>query len=404
MDPVASLSRTSAYALVPMEEALRVVMREVQAVRAVRVPVAEGLGRVVAEVVVAGRDVPPFRASCKDGYAVRFEGGRDGDLLKVGGVFVAGGGEERGGERDLGVGECAYVTTGGLVPAGADCVVMVEDTASAGDGIVCVLKWPKGVGVDVRDVGCDVAVGESLLDVGEVIGAAEVGILAGCGVAEVVVYDRVVIGVVSTGDELVDVAEASDALSSGMIVDSNRPMLLAAIREALPFCAPLDLGIVKDEYGAVRDAIADAFTKCHIVLTSGGVSMGNRDLIKPVLEELATVHFGRVIMKPGKPLTFATVPGANRCAIGLPGNPVSAFVCFHLAVAAAARRMAGWTPEAALGSRIDVTLEHDIRLDPQRPEYHRATLQVRPRSPHFVSRAYVSLFRFSCTTPRSGKS
>jgi gephyrin len=165
--------------------------------------------------------------------------------------------------------------------------------------------------------------------------------------------------------------------TSGKIIDSNRPMLLAAIDEALPFCIAIDLGIVKDEYEAVFSAIKDAAASCDILITSGGVSMGSRDFVKPVLAEMATIHFGRVCMKPGKPLTFATFrDDQSCCAIGLPGNPVSAFVCFHLVVAAAAKVLGGWSRDRALGTIVDVLVDHDFKLDPERPEYHRVSLRV----------------------------
>jgi gephyrin len=162
--------------------------------------------------------------------------------------------------------------------------------------------------------------------------------------------------------------------AGGRIVDSNRPMLLAAVAESLPWCAGVDLGIVRDEYAALKAAMEGALERCDVVITSGGVSMGSRDVVKPVLEEIATVHFGRVCMKPGKPLTYATARGRNSCVIGLPGNPVSAFVCFHLAVAAAAKTLAGWPEREALGTVVRARLDREVRLDPARPEYHRVNL------------------------------
>jgi gephyrin len=266
-------------------------------------------------------------------------------------------------------------------------MVEVSEPVPAGGGggggaAVTLREWVAGPGVDVRAVGCDVAEGEVVLRRGDVVGAAEVGILIACGVRSVDVVRRVVVGVMSTGDEVVDAAAAAGgggALGAGgRIIDSNRPMLLAAVAETLPWCVGVDLGIVRDEHAAVKAAMEDALARCDVVLTSGGVSMGSRDVVKPVLAEVATVHFGRVCMKPGKPLTFATAAARNACAVGLPGNPVSAFVCFHLAVATAAKTLAGWPEEAALGTLVRATLAHDIALDPARPEYHRVNLRWTP--------------------------
>lgn len=256
---------------------------------------------------------------------------------------------------------------------------MVEYTERVDDDTIRVTKWPEKRGADIRPVGADVQKGEVVLTKGVRIAAAEVGILAGCGITRVEVVRRVVVGVFSSGDELVDVAEVEQVLEQGggempvgCVVDSNRPMLTACVREFLPFCEVIDLGVVRDTYEGVKAGILDAVEKCDVVVTSGGVSMGKRDVIKAVLEEIGTVHFGRVVMKPGKPLTFATV--GSKPVIGLPGNPVSAFVCFHLAVSRAVKTMAGWGKEAG-GELVEVRLGETLQCDEQRPEYHRAVIE-----------------------------
>jgi gephyrin len=376
--------RVSHYPLVSMEAALATVVSSLRAVPSETVPPGRALlRRVLAADVVSPRPLPPFRASVKDGYAVRAADGNHIPLSVLGEALAGGGG---GSGIVVGPGQCAYVTTGAPIPRGADAVVMVECSQrveDSGSGIEMVefTSWVAGPGVDVREVGSDVAEGETVLRKGDVIGSAELGILFGCGVRSVEVVRRVRIGVMSTGDEVVDVGEdwsgGEAGLPAGKIVDSNRPMLLAAVEESLPFCEGVDLGIVRDDYDAVKTAMTAAMENCDVLLTSGGVSMGSRDLVKPVLEEIATVHFGRVRMKPGKPLTYATIDGKNQCAVGLPGNPVSAFVCFHLAVAAAAKTLSGWPVDKALGTVVDVIVAHEFSLDRERPEYHRVTLSVR---------------------------
>lgn len=343
------------------------------------IPSSSSLHRILCADVSSPSPHPPFRASIKDGYAVSSSAPWSPDaVFTLVGSALAGGATPTlaSGQR-----ECVYITTGAPLPAGADAVVMVEQSRPcAGGAGVSFESWVSAPGADVRQVGSDIAQGEVVLPQGARVGAAELGLLVACGVAAVDVVRRVRVGVVSTGDEVVDAAEAArrgGVGKEGTVVDSNRPMLLAAVAEALPWCEAVDLGIVRDEYGEVKETLGRALEECDVVLTSGGVSMGSRDVVKPVLGEIGTVHFGRVCMKPGKPLTFATAETARgrSCVVGLPGNPVSAFVCFHLAVAAAARRLAGVDVERALGNVVEARLAHDFKLDKQRPEYHRVTLE-----------------------------
>lgn len=367
--------RHSPYRLTPVPEAIETILQTLEPVSSETIPVTQSLGRILTKDIKSLVNVPPYRASTRDGYAVVSNDGA-GEYPLVG-ESVAG-----AGKCDVVVkyGQVAYVATGGEVPEGADAVAMVEWSKDVGNGRVRFERWVKKTGDNVRDVGVDVGIGDVLVKEGECMGAVEIGLVAGCGVGTVEVRRRVKVGVMSTGDEVVDLNDVVDKdgqVEDGKIVDSNRPMLLALIDESLPQCKSVDLGIVRDDKTEVKRVLMDAFEKCDIVLTSGGVSMGNRDLIKPIVEETATMHFGRVLMKPGKPLTYATVPEKNTCFIGLPGNPVSSFVCFHLAVVTAARRLGGWSKEKAKGPQVKATLTHSIRLDPERPEYHRATLKVK---------------------------
>lgn len=365
---------SSPYPMIPMDDALRMIADKLSALDSEEVNTTESLHRILSDPVHSPIPHPSFRASVKDGYAITLPPPSSG-LLRVISESHAGGSSPPA----LQLGEAAYVTTGAPVPEGAHAVVMVERCSRDGD-LLSVEKWP-AVGTDIREIGTDVVKGQLLLPAGTTIGAAELGILIGSAVPRVKAVTKPVIGVLSTGDELLNADEVSSTLEKhdgmlpfGRVVDSNRPMLLASVEESLPFCKVIDLGIVSDEYDIVRESLRDAMNRCHVVITSGGVSMGKRDVIKPILEEIATVHFGRVIMKPGKPLTFATA-SATRCFVGLPGNPVSCFVCFHLAVAVAARRLAGFDDETVLGKPVEVYLGHDIRLDAERPEYHRASLK-----------------------------
>lgn len=170
-------------------------------------------------------------------------------------------------------------------------------------------------------------------------------------------------------------------LSPSQIRDSNRCMILAAAKSAAG-CTVVDLGIAPDSLEGLESLLDRAIAGAvDVLITSGGVSMGNRDLVKPLLEKRGTIHFGRVLMKPGKPLTFATIelaerPGRRMYVFGLPGNPVSSIVCFHLAVMPCLRKLAGWTDP--LPRRVHAVTTSDLKLDPERPEYHRVSLHWEP--------------------------
>jgi gephyrin len=208
----------------------------------------------------------------------------------------------------------------------------------------------------------------------------EVGLLASVGVREVEVYKRPVVGVLSTGDEIVE-HDREGALRLGEVRDTNRPGLIAAAREW--GYEVVDLGIASDQPGSLEEVLRDALRKVDLVITTGGVSMGELDLLKPTIERSlgGTIHFGRVAMKPGKPTTFATVPVKNndgervsKVIFSLPGNPASALVTFHLFVLPSLRQMSGIEPAGL--PRVPVILSHDFSLDKSRPEYHRAIVSV----------------------------
>ena len=282
-------------------------------------------------------------------------------------------------------GAVAYITTGAPVPPGADAVVMVEHSAPVegagereGGGPRAVrITEPASAGLDIRAVGSDIAEGEVVLRAGDRLGAAEVGLLATLGVDRVQVHPRPKVAVLSTGDEVVEPWETP---GQGQIRDANRPMLMTALEEA--GAEVLDLGIAGDSEAALGVALDRALDpSVDVLLTSGGVSMGDRDFVKGVLARHGEVHFGKVLMKPGKPLTFATIPreaadGAGDVppllVFGLPGNPVSSIVTFHLIVVPVLRKIGGWA-EPHL-RRVHATLAMDIKMDPVRPEYHRAVL------------------------------
>jgi molybdopterin molybdotransferase len=261
-------------------------------------------------------------------------------------------------------GTAVRIMTGGTLPHGADAVVMVEDVDEQ-NGHATLQRAPRA-GENVHPPGMDLERGQLVLSAGTVIGAAEIGLLATVGCTDVPVFRRPRLAVLATGDELV---EPHEAPPPGSVRDSNRFALMAAAEDA--GAEVVWQAHARDDEAALERSMHDALQTADVLLTSGGVSMGTRDLIKPILERMATVHFGRVSFKPGKPLTFATTR-EGRLAFGLPGFPVSSLITFEIFVRPALRKLGGATK--IYRPRVAVELEHDVRPDPYRPEYQRATV------------------------------
>lgn len=315
-------------------------------------------GRVLATDVCAPEAAPPFRSAAVDGYALRCADG-DGPRRVVAEI-VAG----RESTAPLGPGEAAWVTTGAPLPEAADAVVMVELTNRQGDELR--LSRAPHPGEGFHRVGESVAAGQVLVERGTIVGPAEVGILAASGVVTLVVHRRPIVAVLSTGDELV---EPDVPRRGAAIRDSNRYALMAAV--ATTGGVPVSLGIARDVAEQHEAKMREGLARADVLLTSGGVSMGNRDLIKEILESWGTVHVGRVRFKPGKPLTFATVDG--KLVFGLPGFPVSSLVTFEVFVRPALLRLMG--ARVVERPRVRVALAQPARPSPDRTEYQRAIVR-----------------------------
>ncbi|XP_078262449.1 gephyrin isoform X5 [Rhinoraja longicauda] len=355
----------------------------------------DGMGRVLAQDVFAKDNLPPFPASVKDGYAVRAADG-PGDRFIMG--------ESQAGDQTTFVyfymvlqptqtvmpGQVMRVTTGAPIPCGADAVVQVEDTElirESDDHDVLLIMGTEELevriltqarpGQDIRPIGHDIKRGECVLAKGTHMGPSEIGLLATVGVTEVEVHKFPVVAVMSTGNELLN---PEDELTPGKIRDSNRSTLLATIQEhGYP---TINLGIVGDNPDDLLNALNEGISRADIIITSGGVSMGEKDYLKQVLDiDLhAQIHFGRVFMKPGLPTTFATldIDGIRKIIFALPGNPVSAVVTCNLFVIPALRKMQGiLDPRPTI---IKARLSSDVKLDP-RPEYHRCILTWHHQEP-----------------------
>ncbi|XP_026085528.1 gephyrin isoform X3 [Carassius auratus] len=408
---VARRHRMSPFPLTSMDKAFITVLEMTPVLGTEIINYRDGMGRVLAQDVYAKDNLPPFPASVKDGYAVRAADG-PGDRFIIG--------ESQAGEQPtltVMPGQVMRVTTGAPIPCGADAVVQVEDTEllrESEDGTeeleVRILVQARP-GQDIRPIGHDIKRGECVLAKGTHMGPSEIGLLATVGVTEVEVQKFPVVAVMSTGNELLN---PEDDLHPGKIRDSNRSTLLATIQEhGYP---TINLGIVGDNPDDLLNALNEGISRADVIITSGGVSMGEKDYLKQVLDiDLhAQIHFGRVFMKPGLPTTFATLDtdGARKLIFALPGNftyrdtgatlletvplsdseasrlpvppppqgsnPVSAVVTCNLFVIPALRKMQGiLDPRPTI---IKARLSCDVKLDP-RPEYHRCILTWHHQEP-----------------------
>ncbi|KAI4096838.1 MAG: hypothetical protein LQ344_000637 [Seirophora lacunosa] len=380
--------RESPYPMVSVDEALELILDNAPQPRIIKVPVnGELVGHVLAEDVHAEEPVPAFRASIVDGYAMIV--GKDAPSSK--GTFpVASISHATPGEiLRLEKGQVARITTGAPLPLEATSVVMVEDSVirtvtenGKEEAEVEILTNAIKPGENVREIGSDVRAGEIILRKGEEITATggELGLLASVGKMEVSVYGKPVVGVLSTGDEIVP-HDRPGSLRLGEVRDTNRPTVMAAVR-GWGFDV-VDLGISSDSQTSLEASLRSAMRSASVIITTGGVSMGELDLLKPTIERSlgGTIHFGRVAMKPGKPTTFATVPfktntgeHETRLIFSLPGNPASAIVTSHLFVLPALRKTSGG---GLVGmERVVVSVEEDVACDPKRSEYHRVVIRA----------------------------
>ncbi len=394
----ASRTRKSEFPLVEMGAAVSTVLEQATKVaeqrsRKLRIELASGSalkGQVLADDVTSIVSHPPFRASIFDGYAVPCVDDSS-TLLRVRSSISAG---DKPVAHALSEGEAVWITTGAPVPPATHCVVKVEDTEHAADttmeGAFIRLKGPlPPAGDGIREPGSDITQGTTVLTAGTVLTAADMGVALAAGHSSLPVRPRVTVGVMSTGSELQDAAQCdahatgqAAGLQPGKIYDSNRAVLLQLVRDA--GCLPVDLGIVADSAADTTAALRRALASCDVVLTSGGVSMGDKDFVKLAAKELTTVHFGRLFMKPGKPTVFGVASSAagssdahSSLLFALPGNPVSTWVTFHLLVLPALKVLSGAAASSsAVPPVMSVTSLSALRLDRERPEYHRVMLHT----------------------------
>jgi molybdopterin molybdotransferase len=353
--------------MLPVSEAQTIVLRHARPLPPQEVPLGpSALGLVLAEDVASDLDMPPYDKAMMDGYAVRaadLPAGRG--ALQVVEEVTAG----QTPRRPVGPGEATRIMTGAPVPEGADAVVMVERTRPCDDGRVVVEDATVRPGQNIMSRGLEMRRGDVVLAAGARLRPQELGVLATVGRIAVRAHPAPRLAVLSTGDEVV---EAPEVPGPGQIRNGNGPMLLA--QAARGGAVPRSLGTARDRPDSLRPLVAEGL-RADVLVLSGGVSAGNLDLVPDILRELGVeAHFHKVEMKPGKPVFFGTREGT--LVFGLPGNPVSSFVCFELFVRPALRRLRGRAdPGPAL---VRLPLAEDFAYRTDRPTYYPARLEAGP--------------------------
>ncbi len=347
--------------LIDHHEAVRLVLENTTHLPVALMPLVDTQGLALAEDVLARFDSPPFDNSAVDGYAVRSADAEVGRIFKVVDEAPAG----RPAQKKVGEGEAVKIFTGGVIPEGADAVVMVENTSGWGEEFE--LRKAAGPGNNLRGAGEDVREGDLMLRAGTEIGAPEIALAATQGYGELSVYPRPRVVVLSTGTELVE--PGTRELAPGEIFDSNSFALLAQARET--GAEARRVAAASDDADVLRNAMEEALESADVVVTSGGVSVGEKDLVKSSLLNLGVEQvFWGIKLKPGKPVFFGARDDAR--FFGLPGNPVSAMVCFELFVRPALMKMMGL--KDARRPRIEVYFDEDVENKFGRMHAMRVTL------------------------------
>ena len=321
---------------ISLAEALGKIRERVRPVHACeRLPIRDCLGRVNNEAVQSPHNVPPLPNSAMDGYAIAIASLEQGAIAELDDIGTAYAGAPFAGS--CGPGQCVRIMTGALIPDGTDAVIMQEQAEQSDSGKVRI-DADHRVGENVRQAGEDVQQDEIVIDAGARLSPADLGVLASLGLGQLQVKRKPVVAFFSTGDELVSVGEP---LEPGKIHDSNRYSLHGSLSAMAVDI--VDLGVVRDDLDSMREVLSRASTQADLIISTGGVSVGEADFIKPALEELGTTEFWKIAIKPGRPLTFGQIDAS--IFMGLPGNPVAVMVTFSQFVVPAIHALAGANPQ-----------------------------------------------------------
>ena len=350
----------------PYEIALQKIIASVTPVTGTEVVlIPQALGRVLAADFIATMNVPPAANSAMDGYAVH-----SSDIPPTGTHELTLVGKSLAGKPYASTvprGSCVRILTGAVLPDGTDTVIMQENVVVTGDRVTLDARTVKGD--NVRPIGEDCKCGAVLLSAGSLLTPAALGVIASMGIAEIAVTRKLKIAVFMTGDEL---RTAGETLAPGQIYDSNRYTLHGMLTRI--GADILDLGIIRDDRQAIEQALLTAANSADAIITSGGVSVGDADLVREVVEKLGMINFWKVAMKPGRPLAFGKIN--NAWFFGLPGNPVSTMATFYLFVQPALQRLSGQTPTAPVTMKVPCT--SILKKRPGRLEYQRGILSRNP--------------------------
>ena len=337
--------------LVPVEEARERILSQIKPLQPLELPLQEAEGCVLAQDVVAGSDIPDFPSSAMDGFAVRSSDVAGAspaspvELRIVGRALIG-----QRPDATVGGGETVRIATGAPIPAGADAIVPIENCEVVTDVIRILAASPEGK--HVRPTGEDVRGGETLLPAGRRLGAPELGLLATAGFSHPLVPPRPRVVLLSTGDELIPPSQAPEY---GQVRDSNAYLLFGALREV--GAVPMMAGIVRDDADELKETVLSHLVQADAFVSSGGVSVGERDVVKAAFFKRGDLDFYRVAMQPGMPQGFGHIEG--KPFFGLPGNPVSVFVSFEIFIRPALRKMMGrrqlFRPEITARLEADVT-------------------------------------------------
>ena len=361
----------SAPGLLPFEQALQNMLSQITPVtETVNIAIEQAMNAVLAQDISSPLNVPNHDNSAMDGYAFALESFHQSKTLTLVGRSMAG--APYTGECKLG--ECVRIMTGAKMPSCCDSVEMQENVLTNDDDITFLNE--KQFGSHVRKAGEDIQLGQKVLAKGHKISAVDIGILASLGISEVCVYRKLTVALIATGDEL---KLPGQSLNSGDIYESNS-FVLRGMLEKLDV-EIIDFGVIKDDFDAIKAAFVSADNQADAVISSGGVSVGDADYTKTVLDDLGEIGFWKIAMKPGKPFAFGKLP--NSVFFGLPGNPVSALVTFHQLALVALTKMQNAQPLKRTILKVKCT--NDLRKSPGRMDFQRGILSVNELGENVVS-------------------
>ncbi|AKJ41995.1 molybdopterin molybdotransferase MoeA [Pragia fontium] len=352
---------STSSSLLTLNQALeKLLSQAVTVCQTEQIALTQAARRITAQAITSPINVPPFANSAMDGYAVRLSDVTASAILPIAGKAFAG--QPFHGEWP--VGTCLRIMTGAPVPAGAEAVIMQEQAEVLENGIRF-STMPKA-GQNIRLAGEDIRQGAEVLPAGAKLGVAELPLLASLGVAEVNVYRRLKVALFSTGDELQTIGQP---LQDGQIYDTNRFAVRLMLEQM--DCEVIDLGIIRDDESAIRDAFAKADSLADVVISSGGVSVGEADYTKQILDELGQISFWKLAIKPGKPFAFGKLSHSLFC--GLPGNPVSAALTFYQLVQPLLMKLNGYS-QWQKPRQIKVKTTTPLKKTPGRLDFQRGIL------------------------------